>query len=338
MFETKEMTFPPLGEEDVLVRVIACGVCGTDVHIYHGDKGSAEVHPPVVLGHELSGIVEQIGSNVSSVAVSDHVAIDPNIYCGSCRPCRIGKKQLCEHLSAIGVTRDGGFAEYCVAPQGQCFKVNASLPLEQAAMAEPLACCLHGIDRASIRPGSVVCIIGGGAIGLIIAQLAKLSGASKVVVSEPNGLRRKVALDVGVDAVINPMSEDVSVRFRELTGVEGADCVIECVGNTVATGQAMAVAGPGATVVLFSVPKVGSTYPVSLEDMYHKELTVTGSLINPDTFERAIELLNEGRVNLKPIITHAFPVDQLKEAIMMQQSSESIKVIVKPGIEKPERM
>ncbi len=331
-FETREMVFAPLGEDDVLVRVAACGVCGTDVHIYHGDKGSAEVHPPVVLGHEIAGVVEKVGGRVDTVAVGDHVAVDPNIYCGKCRPCRVGKKQLCKHLSAVGVTRDGGFAEYCVAPQNQCFVVDGCIPLEQAAMSEPLACCIHGADLAGIRPGDMVCVIGGGAIGLIMAQLAKLSGAAKVVLSEPGERRREAALEVGADAVIDPASEKIADRFAEITGVEGADVVIECVGNTKATESAFAVAGPGATVVLFSVPKSGSTYPVSLDDMYHKELTIKGSMINPDTFERAVELLNSGRLNLKPLITHAFPVAQLKEAILMQQSGEAVKVVVKPQI------
>ncbi len=331
-FETREMTFSPLADEEVLVRVSACGVCGTDVHIYHGDKGSAEVRPPVVLGHEISGVVEKVGAKVNTVAAGDHIAVDPNIYCGKCRPCRMGKKQLCTDLTAVGVTRNGGFADYCVVPQSQCFRIDKKIPLEQAAMAEPLSCCLHGIDLANIRTGSMVCVIGGGAIGLIMAQLARMSGAACVVVSEPNALRRKVAMETGADAVIDPVHEEIASRFKELTGVDGADTVIECVGNTVATGQAFQVAGAGATVLLFSVPKAGTFHPLSLDDMYHKELTVVGSMINPDTFERAVELLNGGRLNLGPVITHAFPIDQLKEAILMQMSEESIKVVVKPEI------
>ena len=118
-FEVRQEPIPPLGERDVLVKVAACGVCGTDVHIYHGDKGSADVKPPVVLGHELAGVVERVGSQVTSVRVGDHVTVDPNIYCGKCHYCQIGKKQLCSNLYAIGVNRNGGFAEYCAAPETQ---------------------------------------------------------------------------------------------------------------------------------------------------------------------------------------------------------------------------
>lgn len=326
------MEFAPLEAGEVLVRVAACGICGTDVHIFHGDKGSAEVVPPVVLGHELSGVVEQTGPGVSTVAVSDHVVVDPNIYCGICRPCQTGKKQLCEHLSAIGVTRNGGFAEYCVVPQAQCYKVNREIPLEQAAMAEPLACCIHGIDRAGIRPGSAVCVVGGGAIGLMMVQLARLAGAASVILSEPNEFRRRIALEVGASAVIDPVKEDLAGRYQEITGLAGADVVIECVGNTIAVKQAFEAAGRGATVLLFSVPKPDTFHPLSLEEVYHKELNIAGSLIDPDTFLRAVALLNEGRIKLAPIITHAFPTARLKDAILMQMSEESIKVVAVPGL------
>ena len=131
-FEVREELIPELGEKDVLVKVAACGICGTDVHIYHGDKGSAEVNPPVVLGHELAGVVEKIGGKVTTVQVGDHVTVDPNIYCGRCHYCQIGKKQLCTNLYAIGVNRNGGFAEYCVAPETQCYHLEPDVPLATA--------------------------------------------------------------------------------------------------------------------------------------------------------------------------------------------------------------
>ena len=334
-FELRDMERPVLGKKEVLVRVAACGICGTDVHIYEGGKGSAEVHPPVVLGHEIAGVVEQTGADVTAVSVGDHVALDPNMYCNTCRACRMGKKQACSHLEAVGVTRDGGFADYCVVPQEQCYVVDKAVPLEQAALAEPLACCLHGIDRANIQPGSVVCVIGGGAIGLIMVQLARLSGAATVVLSEPNAMRREIGLQVGADLAIDPMSEDLAGRLKELTQSDGADVVIECVGNLVATQQAFEAAGSCATILLFSVPKPGSQAKLPLDDVFKKEWTIVGSLINPDTHKRAVELLNSGRLRLAPLITHAYPLGMLEEAIHMQMKDESIKVIVKPDMEKP---
>ena len=327
-FETREMPEHALSGKEVLIKVAACGVCGTDVHIFHGDKGSAEVTPPVVLGHELSGTVVSVGDNVTSLTVGDHVTVDPNSYCGQCHYCRIGKKQLCTSLYAVGVNRDGGFAEYCYVPEAQCYRLNEDIPLEFGAMAEPLACCIHGIDNAEIRTGDTVLVVGGGAIGLMMVQLAKLSGASKVILSEPVEMRRRIGLQVGADAVLDPMHENLKERLRELTGESGADVVIECVGNTAATAQAFEAAKRGTTILLFSVPKAGAIHPLSLEDVYQKELRIVGSMINPDTHQRAVNLINSGRIQLAPIITHRFPIGKLKEAILMQMSNESLKVLV----------
>ena len=286
--------------------------------------------PPVVLGHELAGEVEKIGSQVTTVKPGDHVTIDPNIYCGKCHFCQIGKKQMCQNLYAIGVNRDGGFAQYCVAPETQCYQLDKEVPLKYGAMTEPLACCVHGIDRAGIRQGDTVCVIGGGAIGLLMIQLAKLSGASKVILSEPVAMRREIGKKVGAWACVDPIHEDIKERLKELLGTEGVDVVIECVGTSVAAEQAFLAADRGATILLFSVPKPESIYSLHLEEVFQKELTILGSMINPDTHGRAAALINSGVLKLEPIITHSFSVEQVEEAILMQQSADSIKVIVEP--------
>jgi len=329
-FEVRPILEHKLQDNEVMLKVGACGVCGTDVGIYHGHKGSAEVSLPVILGHELSGIVEAVGPGVTLVQVGDHVAVDPNSYCGQCNFCRIGKKQLCDNLYAVGVNRDGGFAEYCYVPENLCYPLNKEIPLEVGAMAEPLACCIHGIDRAKIRLGDSVCVIGGGAIGLMMVQLAKLAGASTILLSEPVEKRRKVALDLGVDFVIDPVNEVLREKIHEYIGTDGADVVIECVGNTHATQAAFDAAKKGATILLFSVPKPESVHPLNLDDIFHKELTVVGSLINPDTHQRAVDLINSKRINIAPIITHTFPIDEVETAIKMQMSDESLKVVVSP--------
>ena len=329
-FEVREEPIPEIGPEDVLLRVAACGVCGTDVHIYHGDKGSAPVHPPVVLGHELAGMVVKTGERVKTLTEGDHVSVDPNCYCGKCHYCQIGKKQLCTSLYAVGVNRSGGFEEYCAVPEAQCYRLSPDLPLRYGAMAEPLACCLHGIDRAGIRVGDTVSVIGGGAIGLMMVQLAKLSGASQVILSEPVAMRREIGLKLGADCAVDPFQEDISEAICRCTGMPGTDVIIECVGNTEAVRQAFQAAKRGSTVLLFSVPKADTFHPLSLEDVYQKELKIIGSLINPDTHGRAVELINRGKIRLDEIITHSFPVDRLEEAIRMQMSDASIKVIVAP--------
>ena len=326
-FAVADLPTPHAGPGELVLRNQVCGVCGTDVHIYHGEPGSADVNPPVVLGHEYSGEVVEVGEGVTGFAVGDHVTVDPNIYCGHCAYCQNGKKQLCPSMEAIGVTRDGGFAQYSLIPAAQAFKLEPTVPWEAAAMAEPLACCLHGIDLAGIQVGDKVCVVGGGAIGLLMVQLAKLSGASQIVLSEPNEKRRQVGLQLGANAALDPTRPDAQEAFAQVLD-GGANVVIECVGNVPAVKSAFQFAGKGATVLLFSVPKVDATFDLPLFDVYKKELTIKGSFVNPDTHARAVALINSGKVDFGPIITHRFPLDQLPEAIAMQMSDASIKVVV----------
>lgn len=326
-FAVTDLPTPHAGPGELVLRNQVCGVCGTDVHIYHGEPGSADVNPPVVLGHEYSGEVVEVGEGVTGFAVGDHVTVDPNIYCGHCAYCQNGKKQLCPSMEAIGVTRDGGFAQYSRIPASQAFKLEPTFPWEAAAMAEPLACCLHGIDLAGIQVGDKVCVVGGGAIGLLMVQLAKLSGASQIVLSEPNEKRRQVGLQLGANTALDPTRPDAQEAFAQVLG-GGANVVIECVGNVPAVKSAFQFAGKGATVLLFSVPKVDATFDLPLFDVYKKELTIKGSFVNPDTHARAVALINSGKVDFGPIITHRFPLDQLPEAIAMQMSDASIKVVV----------
>lgn len=326
-FAVTDLPTPHAGPGELVLRNQVCGVCGTDVHIYHGEPGSADVNPPVVLGHEYSGEVVEVGEGVTGFAVGDHVTVDPNIYCGHCAYCQNGKKQLCPSMEAIGVTRDGGFAQYSRIPASQAFKLEPTVPWEAAAMAEPLACCLHGIDLAGIQVGDKVCVVGGGAIGLLMVQLAKLSGASQIVLSEPNEKRRQVGLQLGANAVLDPTRPDAQEAFAQVLD-GGANVVIECVGNVPAVKSAFQFAGKGATVLLFSVPKVDATFDLPLFDVYKKELTIKGSFVNPDTHARAVALINSGKVDFGPIITHRFTLDQLPEAIAMQMSDASIKVVV----------
>ena len=325
-FAVTDLPTPHAGPGELVLRNQVCGVCGTDVHIYHGEPGSADVNPPVVLGHEYSGEVVEVGEGVTGFAVGDHVTVDPNIYCGHCAYCQNGKKQLCPSMEAIGVTRDGGFAQYSRIPASQAFKLEPTVPWEAAAMAEPLACCLHGIDLAGIQVGDKVCVVGGGAIGLLMVQLAKLSGASQIVLSEPNEKRRQVGLQLGANAALDPTRPDSQEAFAQVLG--GANVVIECVGNVPAVKSAFQFAGKGATVLLFSVPKGDATFDLPLFDVYKKELTIKGSFVNPDTHARAVALINSGKVDFGPIITHRFTLDQLPEAIAMQMSDASIKVVV----------
>lgn len=326
--ETRPLNLGEPGEGQVLLRVCACGVCGTDVHIFHGGKGSAEVKPPVILGHEFSGFIEKIGPGVTGLEVGQLVTVDPNIYCGTCLPCRQGQKQMCHNMGAVGVNMDGGFADYCLAPFAQCVPVPMGTDPELAAMAEPLACCLHGIDRAGIRPGENVLVVGGGTIGQIMLQLARLAGAAKVVLSEPVQKRRDLALELGADAAIDPINENLNERLSEILGCEGADVVIECVGSPRTSAQAIDAAARCGRILLFGVPHPEAVLQTGMYAIFQKELTIMGSFVNPDTQSRAVALISSGHLKLKPLITHRYPISQLEDAINMQTSAESIKVLV----------
>jgi len=326
-FEYRDTELPQVGAAEVLIRNKICGICGTDVHIFHGEPGSADVNPPVILGHEYAGEVVAVGESVTSLRPGDHVTVDPNIYCGQCEYCRNGKKQLCKRMQAVGVTQNGGFAEYSVVPESQAFLIREDVPYEYAAMTEPLACCLHGIDLAEIKPGNTVLIVGGGAIGLILLQLSKLAGAGRLVLSEPNERRRAIAEKLGADCTINPLESGAAEKYYAFTG-SGADVVIECAGNSASVQSAFSFAKKGAVIVLFSVPKPEAVYELGLFDVFKKELTIKGSFVNPDTHLRAATLINSSKVSFSDIITHTYKLHQLADAIAMQTSAESIKVVV----------
>ena len=180
--------------DEVLVKVMACGICGTDVHIFHGDEGAAPTPRGTVIGHELAGVVEAVGKNVTDIKVGDKVCVDPNKLCGDCYYCKNGIGHFCEKRTGIGTVVNGGFAEYCAVPASQAYKFEGDVTFEQAAMTEPLACCLHGIDMCNIHLGDTVAIIGGGMIGMLMLQLARLSGAGKLIMIEPVESKRNASL------------------------------------------------------------------------------------------------------------------------------------------------
>lgn len=216
--------------------------------------------------------------------------------------------------------------------QEQCYKLEPELPLRYGAMTEPLACAIHGIDRAGIRQGDTVCILGGGAIGLLMVQLARMEGASCVLLSEPVEKRREIGLKVGADGAVDPIHQDLSAWVKEQTGSDGVDVVIECVGNSIALKQAFEICKRGTKILLFAVHPVEEMDTFNAFDIYNRELTITGSIINPDTHGRAVAMINSGRIDLDPILTHVFPIEKLEEAILTQMGNESIKVLVEPSI------
>ncbi len=325
----EEHEMPAVGPKDVLIRVKACGVCGTDVHIYEGDKGAAEVTPPTILGHEFSGIVEEVGEAVMDYRPGDRVCVDPNCYCGACTPCRSGVAHYCEHMVGYGTTVNGGFAEYCAVNERQVYRLGERTSFEQGAMAEPVACCLHGIDMCRIQPGSQAVVIGGGMIGLLMLQLAKLEGAAKVALLEPVEEKRLVAAKLGADVCIDPLQEDVKEQLHK-AGFTWVNTVIECVGRPATIEQAIDIAGNKAVVMMFGLTKPDETIAVKPFEIFKKELELKASYINPYTQKRALDLIDTGRLDVSSMVYGTYGLEKLEEILRDAQARAKGKYIICP--------
>lgn len=325
----EESVMPKVGAEDVLIKVKACGICGTDVHIYEGDKGAAEVTPPTILGHEFSGVVAEVGANVTGVKVGDRVCIDPNCYCGKCDFCRNGIAHYCTDMIGYGTTVNGGFAEYCSVDQRQVYKLGDNTTFEQGAMTEPVACCLHGIDMCNIQPGSSVVVIGGGMIGLLMLQLARLAGAARTALLEPVESKREVAKKLGADVCINPIHEDVKAVLAE-NGMTWVNTVIECVGRTSTIEQAIDIVGNKGTVMMFGLTKPDDTISLKPFEVFQKEIELKASFINPYTQKRALELIDSGRLDVSSMVYEVAGLDDLADILAKPELRANGKYIISP--------
>lgn len=326
----EDFTLRKLNGNEVLIRIRACGVCGTDIHIYEGAEGSATVFPPIILGHEFSGEICDVGDAVKDISLGDRVCVDPNISCGKCSYCRTGRVHLCQRLDAIGVTINGAFAEYCIVPEQQVYKLPDQLSFEQAALAEPIACCLHGIDLIGIKPGDQVLILGGGTIGLIMLQLVKHAGAAQIILSEPMAKKRELALTLGADLVLDPDSDNFHDFIQSQT-TDGVDVAIECVGIKTTMEQALGATRRGGIVMLFGLAPPDCVIPVHPFDIFKRELTIKSSFINPFTQDRAIALLASGRVIVNELIAEIVPLDHILKIFENEENLRGAgKVIVKP--------
>lgn len=313
---------------EILVRVEVCGVCGTDVHIV---EGTARSSPPVVLGHEYAGTVEDVAADVTNFKPGQKVAVDPNIACDTCFFCRRGEVHLCSNLKALGVDIDGGMAEYCIVPQRQAYALPDGFPGRAAAFIEPVSCVVHGIDRAGIKTGDTVAIIGAGTIGLIMLQLVRHAGAARTIVIEPQEQKRLIAKKLLANELIDPSQTDPLNAVRDLTSV-GADVVIECAGNVETARLAVELTRRGGIVELFGVCPIGTSIPLEPNQVYFKELTIVGSYVNPHTFSRAISVLQRGLVRIDEFQVNEFPLEDVHEALQYQKEGKTIKSIIVPSL------
>ncbi len=258
----------------------------------------------------------------------DRVNVDPNVLCDTCKNCLSAKGHYCEDMTGIGTMVDGGFAEYVSVPEKQTYLLNEKTSLAEAAMTEPLACCLHGIDMCDIRPGATVAVIGAGKIGLLMVQLARISGAATVVVSEPMEEKRKAALAVGADVCLDPTAMSAA-EFEKVCSQYDFSCVIECVGLTRTIEQAIRIAGKKATVMMFGLTRPDDTIELKPYDVFEKELTLRSSYINPYTQARALSLIESGRVDVKSMVCPPISLEELASVLADPAKRTKGKMIVK---------
>ncbi|HNU93244.1 MAG TPA: zinc-binding alcohol dehydrogenase family protein [Bacillota bacterium] len=320
-----EIPQPQCGPGRVLVRPRAVGICGSDIHAYHGLQPSMVY--PSALGHEIAGEVAEIGEGVRKVKVGDHVVLDPAISCGTCRTCLAGKPNVCEHLKVLGVHVNGGFADYVAVNEEQVFVIPDSIPFWIAAFAEPLSIGAQANFRARTCARDFVLILGAGPIGLATLAVAKDRGA-RVAIVDSVPRRLEVAQQMGADLTLDLMKDDVREAVLGATSGAGADVSIDAVGSQPAIDQAIeAVKIGGRAVVLgLSPADVGARCLPILK----KELDVYGSRMSNHQFEYVVDLMAEGRVDPSPAITHRIPFDQVAAAFELAESKnvDAIKIVV----------
>ena len=329
--KTEDIEIPAIKPDEVLIKVHACGICGTDIHIFDGDEGAAATPPGTVLGHEFAGEIVKVGSGVTAFKIGDKVCVDPNKLCNKCYYCKSGVGHFCTDIVGIGTTVNGGFAEYCAVPDSQVYKFSDKISYAQAAMTEPIACCLHGIDMCNIKHGDTVTIIGAGMIGLIMLQLAKLGGARRVIVLEPIEEKRRIAEDFGADITIDSINEDVKAVLQNY-GINQIDVVIECVGRINTLELGIEIAGKNSILMMFGLTKPDDVLQIKPFEIFKKEVVLKASYINPYTQERALGLIDSGKIDVTSMIYKEISLDELPRVLADKTERSKGKYIVMPEL------
>jgi L-iditol 2-dehydrogenase len=337
---------PEIGPDEVLVRVKACGICGSDVAYFFGDSSLETVtgKGPLILGHEFSGEVVEIGDIPKRVGVfkpGDRVTVDPVQYCNSCRICKKGQVNLCENKQVLGVSVNGGFAEYCASHYTGLHKIPDNVSYEDAAMTEPLACATYGVQKMSVTPGDFCVVMGPGAIGSMMLQLIKSSGAGKVVFVGAQGddYRLKIGLENGADEVFNVTDEDspyyvsdLKAKIEELTGGQFADAVITPTGSVSAMESAFDISGRRARIVFFGLPADDAVIRLPALQSIFWDKEVRFSWLAPLTWPKALDAIANGLVNVKSLASSTIKLEELEKGIrgVKARTGNPMKVLVKP--------
>jgi D-arabinitol dehydrogenase (NADP+) len=311
-----DLPTPQPSEDEILIRVEACGICGTDVHILRGEYLGDY---PVIPGHEFSGMVERVGGGVTRFRVGDRVAVEPNIACDNCANCLHNRHNFCLNWSAIGVSRPGGMAEYVIAPEKAVFDIG-ELPFEHGAFVEPLSCVLHGVERAKVRLADRIAILGAGPIGILLLQTVRLQGAAQVTVVEKNPARAELAEACGADRCLWRVDELEEDRY---------DVVIDATGAIPVMARAIDFVRHGGTVLLFGVPPAGERMELEGFKIFRKGLTILSSFTSLRNSYQAVALLQSKQVDVSNLISHRLPLDEFERGVeLIEQGMEGVKKVL----------
>lgn len=332
----EEVQKPRISENEILMRVRAATICASDIRSYN--YGNGRMRPPRVLGHELAGDIEEIGSKVKGYDSGMRITLNPNIFCGRCVFCVTGRHQLCDERRALGFDVDGGFAEHLLIPfesirTGAVCEIPDNVSYEQAALIEPISCCLHAQTLVKVGAGDTVTIIGAGPMGIMHTVMAKALGASKVIVGEISEQRLQTAVDFGADVAVNPAKEDLASRVFEATERHGSDVVIVAVGSRSALEQALGLLSKGGRVCFFAgLQKGKESVRLNANIIHYRETVVLGSFAStPYEFYQTVRLAASGKLlNMKPIVTHRFSLDDASKAFEAALSGRALKVCMNP--------
>lgn len=332
-FELKDVPKPTPKPNEILVRVKAVGICGSDVHGMTGHTGRRI--PPIIMGHEASGVVEACGSSVTRWKVGDRVTFDSTIYCNTCEYCLQGRINLCDNRMVLGVScaeyrRDGAMAEYVVVPEHIVYKLPETVSFLQGAMIEPLSISLHAVNRAHLRIGESAVVMGCGIIGLMAIQCARLNGAGTIIAIDLNEARLEMAKKVGADVTINPSKENALQKILENTRGKGADAAFEAVGLEKTPNEALSYVRKGGKLVL--IGNLAPTVPIGLQSIVTREIDVYGSAASSGEYQTCVDLIGSGRIKVDQYISKVAPLEegQIWFQKLLSGKEPLYKVILEP--------
>ena len=334
IFEIEEKEIPTPGPNEVLVKIKSVGICGSDMLGYLGKTQNRK--PGLIFGHEASGVVAGFGENVVNWSVGDRVALFPSISCGECEYCRRGIRNMCNNSKTLGscrkVFKHGAMCEYMIMPaNNHLFKLPDNVSFDEGAFADPLGNCLHVMNRAEVKPGDVVAVIGTGSIGLIAIQTAKLSGAKQVIAVDTIDSRLELAKNLGATEVINALNENTVDSIKRLTDGKGADVVMNAAGNDISYKNAVFAARKRGAIAAFGYSDPDGCLPIPSEAFLFKELRLLGNAgMNEFEIQTMLDFVSKGLIRVDPIITHRFSLDKVTDAfeLIANNPRDAVKVMI----------